>query len=86
MFGDFVGFDGGLISTKLDEIKEIQKEIEDRLTLWRHSAFRISMDGMTGYIDENSRRQFEMFDALYRLICAVGGLHGLKGADEEARK
>ena len=73
MLGDFIGIGGGLISTKLCEVKEIQKEIENRLALLRHS-------------DENSRRQFEMFDALYRLICAVGGMHRLEGSDEEARK
>ena len=84
MLGDLVGIGGGLISTKIGEVKEIQKEIEDRLALWRHASFLISMDGMTGYIDENSRRQFEMFDALYRLICAVGGLQELKETDKEA--
>ena len=86
MFSDMVGIGGGLISTKLREVKEIQKEIEDMLELWSHASFRISMDGMTGYIDENSRRQYEMFDALYRLICAVGGLQNLKDEDKEARK
>jgi hypothetical protein len=86
MLGDMVGIGGGLISTKLDEVKEIQNEIEDKLELWSHAAFRISMDGMSGYVDENSRRQYEMFDDLYRLVCAVGGLQKLKETDKEARK
>ena len=69
----------------MDEIKEIQRDIEDMLELLYYAAFLTnSATGCVEYINDKDRLKYEMFTALYRLICAVGGLQELKGTDKEA--
>ncbi len=79
--GNLIG--GGLVSAKMTEIKKIQETIEDKLQLWRKSIYRYSLDGEIESMDTRAMHEYEMFDALYRLICALGDLERL---DEQEAK
>ena len=80
--GNLIG--GGLISAKMAEIKKIQGTIEDELQLRQNSIYMYSPDGdEIESMDTRMMHEYEMFDALYRLICAVGDLERL---DEQEAK
>ena len=80
--GNLIG--GGLVSVKMAEIKKIQETIEDKLELWRKSIYRYSPDGYEiESMNTRMMHEYEMFDALYRLICAVGDLQRLDEQEAE---
>ena len=80
--GNLIG--GGLVSAKMAEIKKIQETIEDKLQLWRKSIYRYSLDGYEiESMDTRMMHEYEMLDALYRLICAVGDLERLDKQEAE---
>ena len=79
--GNLIG--GGLVSAKMAEIKKIQETIEGKLQLWRESIYRYSLDGDIESMDTRTMHEYEMFDALYRLICAVGDLERLDEQEAE---
>ena len=60
----------------MSEIKEAQKEAEEKLEMWRRAAFLYERERFSTKTDI-FWRQYEMFFALYDLICAVGGLEYL---------
>jgi len=65
----------------MGDIKESQEEVKANLEIWRRAAYLYEREQFSCPADL-LRRQYEMFFALYCLVCSISGLNAFDENEE----